>query len=161
MKKLEAFMKKHFVLFVVIMFTVALLAATQIMVSSAYAECPQPRKTKTAPASFVKINDVVNANKANGKKLFNKTAKPLACKMCHGSKGDGMGKLGKAFKSPVAPRNFTCKATMKKVSAGQMFWIIKNGSKGTGMVAHKKKLKDKEIWDIIKYIRTDLMKGNK
>ena len=29
------------------------------------------------------------------------------------------------------------------------------------MVAHKKTLKDKEIWDIIKYIRTDLMKGKK
>jgi mono/diheme cytochrome c family protein len=38
-----------------------------------------------------------------------------------------------------------------------MFWIIKNGSKGTGMIAHKNTLKDKEIWDVIKYIRTDLM----
>ena len=47
---------------------------------------------------------------------------------------------------------------MKKVSAGQMFWIIKNGSKNQpAMVAHKK-LKDKEIWDIVKYIREDLMK---
>ena len=128
------------------------------MVSSAYAvKCPEPRKTKSAPASFVKIKDVVNADKANGKKLFQKSAKPMACKMCHGAKGDGTGKLGAAFKSPKAPRNFTCKATMKKVSAGQMFWIIKNGSKNQpAMVAHKK-LKDKEIWDIVKYIRDDLM----
>ena len=86
---------------------------------------------------------------------YDKTAKPLACKMCHGAKGDGTGKLGAAFKSPKAPRNFACKDTMKKVSAGQMFWIIKNGSKGTGMT--KMKLKDKEIWDVIKYIREDLM----
>ena len=143
---------KKIILFIII-FTLA-------MVSSAYAvKCPEPRKTKSAPASFVKIKDVVNADKANGKKLFNKTAKPIACKMCHGKTGAGDGKLGKILKPH--PRNFTCKATMKKVSAGQMFWIIKNGSKGTGMVAHKKTLKDKEIWDIIKYIRTDLMKGNK
>ncbi|HIE80381.1 MAG TPA: c-type cytochrome, partial [Nitrospinaceae bacterium] len=47
----------------------------------------------------------------------------------------------------------TCSDTMKDVSAGQMFWIIKNGSPGTGMVAHKKTLKDKEIWDVVKYIR--------
>ena len=47
---------------------------------------------------------------------------------------------------------------MKKVSAGQMFYIIKNGSKGTGMVAHGKTLKDKQIWDVVKYIREDLMK---
>ena len=144
---------KKIILFIVIIFTLA-------VVSSASAEkCPEPRKTKSAPASFVKIKDVVNADKANGKKLFNKNAKPIACKMCHGKTGAGNGKLGKILKPH--PRNFTCKATMKKISAGQMFWIIKNGSKGTGMVAHKKTLKDKEIWDIIKYIRTDLMKGKK
>ena len=142
-----------FILFIVVIFSLA-------VVSSAYAvKCPEPRKTKSAPTSFVKIKDVVNADKANGKKLFNKTAKPIACKMCHGKTGAGDGKLGKILKPH--PRNFTCKATMKKISAGQMFWIIKNGSKGTGMVAHKKTLKDKEIWDIIKYIRTDLMKGKK
>ena len=118
-------------------------------------ECPQPRKTKSAPASIAKKDNTAKANKANGKKIFNKTAKPMACKMCHGAKGDGTGKLGAAFKSPKAPRNFACKDTMKKVSAGQMFWIIKNGSKGTGMT--KMKLKDKEIWDVIKYIREDLM----
>ena len=140
---------KKIILFIII-FTLA-------MVSSAYAvKCPEPRKTKSAPASFVKIKDVVNADKANGKKLFNKTAKPMACKMCHGKTGAGDGKLGKVLKPH--PRNFTCKATMKKISAGQMFWIIKNGSKGTGMVTHKKTLKDKEIWDVIKYIREDLMK---
>ena len=144
---------KKFILFITVIFTLAL-------VSSAYAvKCPEPRKTKSAPVSFVKIKGVVNADKANGKKLFNKTAKPIACKMCHGKTGAGDGKLGKILKPH--PRNFTCKATMKKVSAGQMFWIIKNGSKGTGMVAHKKTLKDKEIWDIIKYIRTDLMKEEK
>ena len=144
---------KKFILFIIVIFTLA-------VVNSAYAvKCPEPRKTKSAPASFVKIKDVVNADKANGKKLFNKTAKPIACKMCHGKTGAGDGKLGKILKPH--PRNFTCKATMKKVSAGQMFWIIKNGSKGTGMVAHKKTLKDKEIWDIIKYIRTTLMRTNK
>jgi cytochrome c len=149
-------MKKQFVLFIAIICTLGI-------VSSAFAagDCPQKRKTKKAPASTFKKDMTAKANKANGngKKLFQKTAKPMACKMCHGAKGDGTGKLGKAFKSPKAPRNFTCKATMKKVSAGQMFWIIKNGSKNQpAMVAHKK-LKDKEIWDIVKYnIREDLMK---
>ena len=146
-------MKKRFVLFIAIICTLA-------MVSSAYAkaECPQPRKTAKAPSSDFKKDKSKKANKANGKKLYQKTAKPMACKMCHGDKGDGTGKLGKAFKSPKAPRNFACKATMKKVSAGQMFHIIKNGSKGTGMVAHKKTLKDKEIWDVVKYIRTTFVK---
>ena len=61
-----------------------------------------------------------------------------------------MGKLGKALNPK--PRNFTCSETMKDISAGQMFWIVKNGSAGTGMAAHGKTLKDKEIWDVVKYI---------
>ena len=143
-------MKKQFILFIAVICTLA-------MVSSAYAagKCPQPRKTKSAPSSTAKSDKTAKANKASGKKIYTKTAKPMACKMCHGATGKGDGKLGKVLK-PL-PRNFTCKATMKKVSAGQMFWIIKNGSKGTGMVAHKKTLKDKQIWDVIKYIREDLM----
>ena len=120
------------------------------------AKCPQPRKTKAAPGSIAKKDKTAKANKANGKKLFMKTAKPMACQMCHGPKGDGGGKLGAALKPK--PRNFACAPTMKKVSAGQMFYIIKNGSKGTGMVAHGKTLKDKEIWDVVKYIRTTFMK---
>jgi mono/diheme cytochrome c family protein len=119
-------------------------------------KCPQPRKTKSAPGGISKKDKTGKANLANGKKIYLKTAKPMACKICHGKKGDGGGKLGKALKP--RPRNFTCAATMKKVSAGQMFYIIKNGSKGTGMVAHKKTLKDKEIWDVVKYIRESWVK---
>ena len=130
---------------------------TVFITSSAFAaKCPQPRKTKSAPSGTAKKKIPASADAAAGKKLFHKTAKPMACKMCHGEKGGGDGKLGKALKA--APRNFTCAATMKKISAGQMFWVIKNGSKGTGMVAHKKTLKDKDIWNVVKYIRTELMK---
>ena len=124
--------------------------------STVYAgDCPQFRNTKKAPASFQKLDRTSKANKINGKDLFHNTAKPLACKMCHGKKGDGKGVLGKAL--TPQPRNFTCIDTMKDISAGQMFWIIQNGSKGTGMAAQKF-LKPKEIWDIVKYIREDLSK---
>jgi mono/diheme cytochrome c family protein len=85
-----------------------------------------------------------------------KTAKPMACKMCHGDKGDGAGKLGAALKP--APRNFSCAETMKDISAGQMYHIIKNGSKGTGMVAHGKTLKEQDIWNVIKFIRSEYVK---
>lgn len=118
--------------------------------------CPQPRKTRPAPANILNKIIPASADAAAGKKLFMKTAKPMACKNCHGDSGNGEGKLGKALKPK--PRNFTCNDTMKHVSAGQMFWIIKEGSKGTGMVAHKKTLNDKQIWDVVKYIRSDLMK---
>ncbi len=117
----------------------------------AASNCPQLRKTKSAPSNIASMDKTAKADAGKGKKIYEKGAKPLACKMCHGESGDGMGKLGKALKPN--PRNFTCSTTMKDVSAGQMFWVIKNGSTGTGMVAHKKTLKDKEIWDVVKYIR--------
>ena len=143
-------MKKALILGVLVVFSL-------FTVSSAFAgKCPQPRKTKKAPGAISKKDMTAKANVANGKKIYLKTAKPMACSMCHGKKGDGGGKLGKALKP--SPRNFTCAATMKKVSAGQMFYIIKNGSKGTGMVAHKKTLKDKEIWDVVKYVRSTFVK---
>ena len=145
-------MKKALILSVMVIFSL-------VAVGSAIAKpakCPQPRKTKAAPGSIAKKKIPGSADAKRGKKIFMKTAKPMACKMCHGEKGDGGGKLGAALKP--APRNFTCAATMKKVSAGQMFYIIKNGSKGTGMVAHGKTLKDKDIWDVVKYIRTTFMK---
>lgn len=119
--------------------------------------CPQPRKTKSAPSSIAKQDKTGSANLENGRKIYTKSAKPLACKQCHGDKGDGNGKLGAILKPP--PRNFTCNDTMKNISVGQMFWIIKNGSAGSGMVAHKKTMKDSEIWDVVKYLRSTFMAG--
>ncbi len=124
-------------------------------VFAAAAKCPQKRKTKKAPSSLYKKDKSAKADAAAGKKIYNKTAKPMACKMCHGEKGDGGGKLGAALKPK--PRNFLCAKTMKDVTPGQMFFIIQKGSKGTGMVPQKT-LKDKDIWNVIKYIRTKLMK---
>ncbi len=118
--------------------------------------CPQPRKTKSAPASRTKASIPAAADAEAGKKIFQKSAKPMACKMCHGPTGEGNGKLGMALNP--RPRNFTCAGTMKRVSPGQMFWIIKNGSKGTGMLAHGKTLSDKQIWNVVKYIDTEFVK---
>ena len=134
------------------------LVVVALFTGSAFAAgvCPQERKTAAAPGDTASKDDTGGADAAAGKALYEKDAKPMACKNCHGDAGDGAGKLGAALKPP--PRNFACADTMKSVSAGQMFHIIKNGSTGTGMVAHGKTLNDKQIWDVIKYIRTTVVK---
>ena len=144
-------MKKVLILSVMVIFSL-------LAVSSAFAgsKCPQPRKTKAAPGGLAKKDVTAKADAVNGKKLYNQAAKPMACRMCHGYNGDGSGKLGKVLRP--APRNFSCAATMKNVSAGQMFYIIKNGSTGTGMISHRKTLNDEDIWDVIKYIRSTWVK---
>ena len=116
--------------------------------------CPQPRKTKRAPRKFRNMTNPLPETPANikaGKTLFQQTAQPLACFNCHGIKGDGQGPMGAALNPP--PRNFTCGETMQDISDGQMFWIIKNGSKGTGMMAFSN-MPDNQIWQMIHYIRT-------
>jgi mono/diheme cytochrome c family protein len=116
--------------------------------------CPQPRKTQDAPGKFLKMANPLPSSKGNiqaGKKLFNETAKPLACAQCHGPKGDGRGVMGAALVPP--PRNFTCGKTMKNISDGQLFWIIKNGSPGTGMMSFAG-IPDDEIWKLIHHLRS-------
>ena len=117
--------------------------------------CPQPRNTKQAPSKYKqKINPLraTTQNIEKGKLLYQVEAKPTACKMCHGIRGNGNGLLARGLEP--APRNFTCKETMEAISEGQLFWIIKKGSKGTAMPSHKFTLSDRDIWQIIYYLKS-------
>lgn len=122
-------------------------------VKKASGDCPQKRTTKNVGASFLNKKNPLESTAADlkaGESLYQKLAKPMACKLCHGNKGDGRGP-GAAGISP-APRNFTCSETMNEISDGQMFGVIKNGSTGTAMPAFQS-LKDNEIWQLVLYIR--------
>ncbi len=116
--------------------------------------CVQPRKTAKAPEDFlVKASPLSSSPRTikAGKELFLRTAQPIACMMCHGEQGDGNGLMGAALAPP--PRNFTCGTMMKDIPDGQLFWIIKNGSPGTGMMSFAS-LPDEQVWQLIHYIRS-------
>jgi hypothetical protein len=105
--------------------------------------CPQTRgMTNILPAS--------KENLAAGKQLFHQGVQPVPCETCHGFKGDGFGVIF-ARMQPY-PRDFTCYQTMKEISDGQMFWIIKHGSHGTRMKLFKQ-LEENEIWKLVHYVR--------
>lgn len=116
--------------------------------------CVQPRKTAKAPEDFlVKASPLSSSPRTikAGKELFLRTAQPIACMMCHGEQGDGNGLMGAALEPP--PRNFTCGTMMRDIPDGQLFWIIKNGSPGTGMMSFAS-LPDEQVWQLIHYIRS-------
>ncbi len=122
--------------------------------------CPQTRVTPQAPDKFLKLKNPVESNSENfikGESLYQWTSEPSPCKVCHGPTGNGFGMMAQGL--AALPRNFTCSQTMKAVSDGQMFWIIKNGSPATGMPAYKF-LSDHEIWKLILYIRHFEQKKN-
>jgi mono/diheme cytochrome c family protein len=76
------------------------------------------------------------------------------CSKCHGDKGDGKGSATKGL--DVKPRNYTNKSVMEKITDGQLFWIIANGSdpEATEMGPYKKKLSEEQMWALVHYIRT-------
>ncbi|MCP9468874.1 MAG: c-type cytochrome [Nitrospira sp.] len=116
--------------------------------------CVQPRKTAKAPDELLRMTNPIPASAsaiAEGRALFLKTAQPVACALCHGEQGDGKGLMGAAL--VPQPRNFTCGAMMEHIPDGQLFWIIKNGSPGTGMMAFAG-LTDEQVWQLIRYIRS-------
>jgi mono/diheme cytochrome c family protein len=116
--------------------------------------CPQPRKTVKAPAEFLQMTNPLPETLETvhaGKTLFLETAKPVACALCHGTEGNGQGVMGAGLIPP--PRNFTCGTMMKGLPDGQLFWIIKNGSPGTGMMSFAG-LPDDQVWQLIRYVRS-------
>jgi mono/diheme cytochrome c family protein len=87
---------------------------------------------------------------AKGKALYEGKG---TCIKCHGSKGLGDGPLSKNLKP--SPRSLVNAEWQKVRTDGEMFWVIKNGSPGTGMVSLiPSDINDEEAWTIIHYVRT-------
>lgn len=74
------------------------------------------------------------------------------CFTCHGVDGDGTGPGG-AQLNP-SPRNFQHHGFWRHRTEGEIFWVIKHGSPGTGMIGFGQVLADDEIWSLLQYERT-------
>lgn len=88
---------------------------------------------------------------AAGKKLYEGKG---TCVLCHGISGKGDGPAAHMH-VPHAPRDFTDCAFQKEREDGELFWIIKYGSSGTGMKPLiPGMLSEEEGWKIVAYVRT-------
>jgi len=75
------------------------------------------------------------------------------CIKCHGPVGAGDGPFGKNLKP--SPRTLTNSEWQKSRTDGELFWIIKNGSPGTGMVSLiPSDINEDDAWHVIHYVRT-------
>ena len=71
------------------------------------------------------------------------------CVTCHSKNGKGVRMPGHA------PRNFTDAQWQDARTDGELMWILKNGSPGTGMPQRVGKLlTEEEGWNVIQFIRT-------
>jgi len=91
---------------------------------------------------------------AKGKTLFEGKA---FCKACHGVDGKGLVGAGiepGSLKGPL-PRNFTDKRWQAARTDGELFWILKHGSKGTAMAPFiPLVLTEEEAWQVLRYVRS-------
>lgn len=90
---------------------------------------------------------------AKGKTLYEGKA---FCKACHGPDGKGLGGdiAPGSLKGPL-PRDFTDKKWQAARTDGELFWILKNGSKGTAMASFIPLiLTEDEAWQVLRYVRS-------
>ena len=75
----------------------------------------------------------------------------LDCSVCHGDDGHGQTPVGE-WTYPRAS-DLTSKR-VQSYSDQELFWIIKNGIRFTGMPAYGKVETPDHIWDLVNYVRT-------
>jgi len=139
-----------FLIFYFFLYVPSLYAGSDI---SGEGQCPQPRKTKSAPEKIYSTKNPLKPTAEileEGKALYHFDVPVMQCEKCHGKSGNGFGMM--AWSLRPKPRNFLCKKVMSKVSDGQIYWIIKNGSKRTGCLPNRS-LSDDQIWKLVLYVR--------
>ncbi len=109
----------------------------------------QPR---VPPELLEELQDIDNPYPASpkrialGKEIF--FGKGL-CVTCHSKNGKGVELPGHS------PRDFTDKKWQEIRTDGEMMWVLRNGSPGTGMpVRVGKGINEEEGWSVIHFIRT-------
>ncbi len=75
------------------------------------------------------------------------------CNVCHGETGRGDGPAGEMTRP--RPRDFTDPMFHALRNDGELFWTLKYGIPGTGMISFVPRiLSEQEAWTVIRYIRT-------
>jgi len=137
----------------------ATMLLIQLMPCIVWPSEPEVLRPRVPPEQIETVRQVTNPYPVTpeiieeGKKLFEGKA---FCRTCHGIDGKGLGSDIEpgSLKGPL-PRNFTDKDWQTARTDGELFWILKNGSKGTAMAPFiPLVLTEEEAWKVITYVRS-------
>jgi mono/diheme cytochrome c family protein len=70
------------------------------------------------------------------------------CVGCHGAPGVNRSEIGEG----LYPHGPDLSRSAKELSPGELFWVIKNGIKSTGMPSFGKTHSDQKIWSIVAFL---------
>ena len=122
-----------------------------VLVALLAAGCSEKPKEPEGPncaGSITKgIDKMAQTIKARGAQLFMKH-----CATCHGETGKGDGKMAASIPEPK-PSNLTDAAWKHGSTDGEIFTMIKDGSKGTGMRGYGARMKPDDMWNVVNYVR--------
>ncbi len=104
--------------------------------------------THAAAAQLKNPVKATPASIAAGQKLYDSQ-----CSNCHGVAGKGDGKMAAAI-TGAKPSDLTDRSWKHGDSDGEIFTLIKDGSKGTGMRGFASRMKTDDIWNVVNYLRT-------
>jgi len=96
------------------------------------------------------IKNPVPANAASvaaGQALYQKQ-----CAGCHGDSGKGDGAMGEELNPK--PANLSDADWKHGSTDGEMFVVIRDGVKSTGMKPYARKLTTRQLWDVVNYVRS-------
>lgn len=71
------------------------------------------------------------------------------CLECHGA--PGVAPRGVAMGMTPAPANLV--STAREWHAAEIYWVVRNGIKMSGMPAWQYRMEDREIWDIVAFVK--------
>jgi mono/diheme cytochrome c family protein len=72
------------------------------------------------------------------------------CVMCHGAPGVEESEFGQGLNPPAPDLTLP---SVQEMSDGQLFWIVSNGIRMTGMPAFSPTHKPEEVWKIVAFLR--------
>jgi mono/diheme cytochrome c family protein len=137
-------MRSRFALFTA---AIALAAGTSGLSAQ---EKPHDAGTHTHAAA-AKLANPIKATPASieaGKKVYD-----AQCTNCHGATGKGDGKMAASI-TGTKPSDLSDAEWKHGSSDGEIFTLIKDGAKGTGMRGFASRMKTDDIWNVVNYLRT-------
>ena len=128
---------------------VAALAFSFVTFSVAAQQKPHAEGTHNHPDAAKMKNPVAASASsiAAGKKLYD-----AQCASCHGAAGKGDGKAGAMLK-PV-PSDLTDGEWKHGRTDGEIFTVIRDGARQTGMRAYGSRIPANDIWNLVNYVRS-------
>ena len=146
---------------VIVIVSVVLLAGGGLLASQfSLSALPEPGRAETLLATKAKHFLVAKGSREGVPSEFPNTAVSAAegdklygaeCAMCHGMNGRTPSETGRWMYPRAADLT---SLEVQSYSNREMFWIVKNGIRLSGMPAFGKVESDEHIWSLIHYLRS-------